>query len=187
MMISSIFSAAMLVAAEPNISTVVEIRPYGQEYSYAQRDIKVEKSNARQDEALFKEEVAWLKTRQSETHDANEDAKQVQTNTKTHTHIHIPQQKAAVLYFGFDRSKLRKTESQKLGNFNTNDTVIVTGYASKEGTRGHNNKLSERRAEAVAQALRAHGVKIKKLEHFGEECKEKPNELCRKAEVKSGD
>ena len=63
-----------------------------------------------------------------------------------------------VVFFAFDSDVLTSDEKSKLDN--VSGTVKVEGYASPEGTEEHNKKLSQRRANVVADYLRTKGVTV---------------------------
>lgn len=75
-----------------------------------------------------------------------------------------PQPKDVKVYFDFDSSDIKGSETAKLIGLaaylerNAAATVSVTGYASPEGTDGYNDELSRKRAEAVRQYLTGRGV-----------------------------
>ena len=93
---------------------------------------------------------------------------------------------AVIIYFDFDSAELRKNEIPKLKVFKKGDRVIISGYASPEGSEEYNLELSKRRAMSVKTYLEKQGVKVLKLKAFGESvCFEKQKDWwrCRKAEV----
>ncbi|WP_306717251.1 OmpA family protein [Burkholderia dolosa] len=49
----------------------------------------------------------------------------------------------------------------------TFQTVAIAGYTDSTGTAEHNQRLSERRAQAVAQYLREHGLRAQKFDVRG--------------------
>jgi outer membrane protein OmpA-like peptidoglycan-associated protein len=55
-----------------------------------------------------------------------------------------------------DAAKIKKTA--QLAKDNYIQQICVTGFADKQGDAKINQRLSERRAEAVAAALRKHGI-----------------------------
>lgn len=55
----------------------------------------------------------------------------------------------------------------KLGEFKTVNAVIVSGHTDRLGSAAYNQKLSERRAEAVKAYLVSKGVDANKIETFG--------------------
>jgi len=94
--------------------------------------------------------------------------------------------KKVTIYFDFDSAVLRKDQIPKLNIFKRGDRVEVRGYASPEGTKEYNLRLSEKRARNVKNYLKKRGVVVKKLKAFGEDfCfEEKKNWWkCRKVEV----
>lgn len=100
-----------------------------------------------------------------------------------------------VVFFEFDSSKLSdegtavvKTHADKLkGNKDAKPTV--TGHCSEEGSEAYNNGLGERRANAVAEALEAHGankpavVSYGKSADFGEGLEKNRRALIHEGEV----
>ena len=93
---------------------------------------------------------------------------------------------AVVIYFDFDSAKLKNDQIPKLKVFKKGDKVIISGYASPEGSEKYNLELSRRRALSVKEYLEKKGVKVLKIKAFGEGlCFEKPEnwQECRKAEV----
>ena len=68
--------------------------------------------------------------------------------------------------FGFDRAILNSAAKKriddevmaKLANCAKVDTILVTGHADRLGTQQYNQKLSEKRANAVAGFIRSRGV-----------------------------
>ncbi|MFT7098215.1 MAG: peptidoglycan-associated lipoprotein [Rickettsiales bacterium] len=83
-------------------------------------------------------------------------------------------EKAAVVYFDTDSSKLdRKAIStlkdrvlDQAKNSNTK-RVVVEAHADERGARGYNQKLSERRANAVKDYLANNGVQNSKIKAIG--------------------
>ncbi len=81
---------------------------------------------------------------------------------------------AGNVLFKFDRDDLTQLEKKKL------DTIVSTlpeqaivslsGYTCTIGTKNHNLKLSERRANTVARYLKAKGVKLADVNAKGECC-----------------
>lgn len=55
----------------------------------------------------------------------------------------------------------------KLGNCAAVDTLIITGHTDRLGAQGYNQKLSEKRADAVKAYLLAKGVKAANVETMG--------------------
>jgi OmpA-OmpF porin, OOP family len=77
------------------------------------------------------------------------------------------------ILFDFDRSTLRpegRAELDKLAQLLVSDTatqVLVWGYADTSGPRPYNQRLSERRAEAVARYLEGKGVSRSRMQQRG--------------------
>lgn len=65
-------------------------------------------------------------------------------------------------YILFEKSKYELNEDAKvtLNAIKTDKSVVVTGYASPEGTEEFNQNLSFQRAKAVADYLQSKGVKV---------------------------
>jgi outer membrane protein OmpA-like peptidoglycan-associated protein len=95
--------------------------------------------------------------------------------------------KKTVLYFDFDSHTVKKEEADKLKIFGKGEKVIVSGFASPEGSRAYNYSLSEKRASAVASILLKLGVSVRSVKAEGEEHCWVPGERffeeCRKTEV----
>ncbi|NBT38986.1 MAG: OmpA family protein [Alphaproteobacteria bacterium] len=75
----------------------------------------------------------------------------------------IPAISQFTIYFGFDRSELTAEAQQVIKNVasvNAGDSVNVYGHADTAGPAAYNDRLSERRAVAVANALRKAGVRV---------------------------
>ncbi len=76
--------------------------------------------------------------------------------------------------FRFDSSSLSQADQGKLDKLSkeipAGSTVDVSGYTCTIGTDDYNKKLSFRRAEAVASALKAKGVNIGIIEGRGKCC-----------------
>ncbi|MFA5298677.1 MAG: OmpA family protein, partial [Lutibacter sp.] len=69
------------------------------------------------------------------------------------------------VFFDFDSSKVKTASSKNAINFiatylkdNSSQNIELLGYADEVGTTAYNNKLSEKRAEAVKSALVKTGV-----------------------------
>jgi OOP family OmpA-OmpF porin len=75
--------------------------------------------------------------------------------------------------FDFDRSTLRpdgRAELDKLAQLLVSDTstqILVWGYADTAGPRPYNQRLSDRRAEAVARYLEGKGVSPSRMQQRG--------------------
>jgi len=67
------------------------------------------------------------------------------------------------IYFDFNSAELTQKAKKILGSVTQDETVSVVGYTCPTGTAAHNRKLAERRAQAVAQYLRAHSVTVKNV------------------------
>lgn len=94
--------------------------------------------------------------------------------------------KETTIYFDFDSDRLRKDQIPKLKIFKKGDRVVISGYASPEGSERYNLNLSKRRALSVKRFLEKRGVKVENIKVFGESlCFEEPKNWwkCRKAEV----
>ena len=95
--------------------------------------------------------------------------------------------KKTTIYFDFDSHEVKKEEADKLKIFGRGEKVIVSGFASPEGSRSYNISLSEKRATSVADILRRHGVMIRSISAEGEDHCWVPGERffkeCRKVEV----
>jgi len=76
--------------------------------------------------------------------------------------------------FRFDSALLSADEKRKLNAIISklpgNAKLRVTGYTCSIGTKGHNMKLSKRRAKAVADFLRANEIDVVRIEAKGECC-----------------
>lgn len=78
--------------------------------------------------------------------------------------------------FDTDKSKLKADARDKLdvlieaAHGTTFKTVTISGYTDSTGTATYNQRLSERRAQAVAQYLREHGLNAQKFDvrNYGE-------------------
>jgi len=73
------------------------------------------------------------------------------------------------VHFDFDKSNIRPEDAAILDEAvevlkqNPNVTIDVNGYCDAIGTVRYNQKLSERRANSVAQYLEDHGIDSKRL------------------------
>lgn len=78
------------------------------------------------------------------------------------------------VHFQFDSSRLSQFEQGNLERISRDipagNSVGITGYTCTIGTDDYNKKLSFRRAEAVATALKAKGVNINTIEGRGKCC-----------------
>lgn len=76
---------------------------------------------------------------------------------------------------------------EKLGDLDKNRSIKVVGYASSEGAKRYNQRLSKKRAERVARYAAKIGVNVSQIKAIGElECKAnnpKSYPSCRKVEV----
>ncbi len=95
--------------------------------------------------------------------------------------------KKTTVYFDLNSYKLGNREEKKLRVFGKGDEVIVSGFASPEGSRKYNHILSRKRAESVADILKKRGIVVKSIRAEGEDhCwvpKSKFYRECRKVEV----
>ncbi|RQR43480.1 OmpA family protein [Burkholderia sp. Bp9131] len=75
--------------------------------------------------------------------------------------------------FDIDKSTLKADARDKLdvlieaAHGTTFKTVTISGYTDSTGSAEHNQQLSERRAQAVAQYLREHGLNAQKFDVRG--------------------
>ncbi|MFT6219596.1 MAG: peptidoglycan-associated lipoprotein [Myxococcota bacterium] len=83
-------------------------------------------------------------------------------------------EKLAVVYFDTDSSKLDREavstlKGKVLDQANNSNTkrVVVEAHADERGSRYYNQKLSERRANAVKDYLAQNGVKESKIKAIG--------------------
>lgn len=71
------------------------------------------------------------------------------------------------IYFDFDKSTIRSNEKENLDRIareiqrSNPSEVTVSGYTDRSGTSEYNQRLSERRTQAVVQALAAYGINVK--------------------------
>lgn len=68
---------------------------------------------------------------------------------------------------GSAKTTLDNAVIAKLGNCAAVDTLIITGHTDRLGSQGYNQKLSEKRADAVKAYLLAKGVKAANVETMG--------------------
>ncbi|HEY2514331.1 MAG TPA: OmpA family protein, partial [Polyangiaceae bacterium] len=69
-----------------------------------------------------------------------------------------------VIYFASDSAELDDTARAQVGELASRCTAVeaaLDGHADPRGTDPYNRTLSQRRAAAVAQELRAHGVALR--------------------------
>ena len=75
--------------------------------------------------------------------------------------------------FDFDRSTLRPAGRQKLDDLadalrgKQHDTIVATGHTDRIGSVRYNQRLSERRAEAVKKYLESKGLDVTKITAIG--------------------
>lgn len=84
---------------------------------------------------------------------------------------------AATVYFDFDRAEIKaeymsviKAQAAYLAT-NASKSVTLEGNADERGTREYNLSLGERRAQSVADVLKANGVAANRIKNvsFGED------------------
>lgn len=68
---------------------------------------------------------------------------------------------------GSAKTTLDNAVIAKLGNCAAVDSLIITGHTDRLGSQGYNQKLSEKRADAVKAYLLAKGVKAANVETMG--------------------
>jgi len=71
------------------------------------------------------------------------------------------------VFFAYDSAELDDRAKETLDKLGENGIYVVRGYASIEGSPEYNKALSLRRAEAVAEYLRARGAKVDTVEGLG--------------------
>lgn len=71
------------------------------------------------------------------------------------------------VFFAFDNAELDDVAKEALNKLGQNGVYVVRGYASSEGSTEYNKALSQRRADAVAEYLRARGARVDKAEGLG--------------------
>ncbi|TDA67321.1 hypothetical protein E0765_03615 [Sulfuricurvum sp. IAE1] len=83
-------------------------------------------------------------------------------------------------YIPYEKAKLKEDLRQYRGM-----NVSVTGYASPEGPKSYNKRLSKKRAEKVAKIAEKLGVNVSSINAVGEiQCGgKKQHPKCRKVEV----
>jgi outer membrane protein OmpA-like peptidoglycan-associated protein len=83
---------------------------------------------------------------------------------------------SSTIYFDFDKSNIRPGEREKIGQaaqdiqkYNPK-AVTVSSHTDSSGAEDYNQRLSERRAQAVAQALGTYGIKAEIIDQdaYGE-------------------
>jgi len=87
-----------------------------------------------------------------------------------------PEPSVYIVFFAFDKADINPVAAQVLdraiADFNKSGSVKfdVQGHADRSGSEQYNEKLSQRRAVAVAKYLTSHGVKASEIssEWFGE-------------------
>lgn len=79
--------------------------------------------------------------------------------------IQVPTE--TVVYFAFDDFTLDNNATNALDRIPKESKVSIVGTASTEGTEDYNLKLSQNRADAVADYLKARGVTVEKSEGIG--------------------
>jgi outer membrane protein OmpA-like peptidoglycan-associated protein len=76
-----------------------------------------------------------------------------------------------VVEFEQNKSNLNNTAKATLDQISSNSTVILDAYASPEGAKAYNQKLSQKRADAVKGYLENKGVKVADAKAHGAESK----------------
>lgn len=76
-------------------------------------------------------------------------------------------EKTYVINFAWDSSGLLGDAKEILNQIPVGASVEVAGYASPEGSKSYNLKLSQRRADAVSEYLESRGVKVSKSVGYG--------------------
>ena len=72
-----------------------------------------------------------------------------------------------VVEFGQNKDKLTDTAKAKLNAISKDVIVCIDGYASPEGNKAYNQKLSQRRCDVVKAYLQGRGVKIADVNAHG--------------------
>jgi peptidoglycan-associated lipoprotein len=99
-----------------------------------------------------------------------------------------PTPELGAVFFGFDRSAIRPADAKLLDKHaewlkaNSTALIAIEGGADQRGSIPYNQRLSERRAQAVSDYLIAHGVPAERIVSIGYgnkvlECKA-PGEPC---------
>lgn len=81
--------------------------------------------------------------------------------------VNVEQNISANVWFKFGSAELTDDAKAVLDKVSTSKEVVIRGYASSEGSSSYNKKLSEKRANAVADYLKSRGVKVKSVEGCG--------------------
>lgn len=71
--------------------------------------------------------------------------------------------------FAQNKATLSNTAKAKLNTIDKSTTVVIDGYASPEGAKAYNLKLSQRRCDAVKAYLEDRGVKVADAKAHGAE------------------
>jgi len=87
------------------------------------------------------------------------------------------------ILFDFDRSDLDTEDLSLLDRITSGLKVQVVGYTCRLGGEGYNQRLSDRRAEVVADVLEKHGVTVVEQEGRGECCPVSETDLARNRRV----
>jgi hypothetical protein len=82
----------------------------------------------------------------------------------------VPLPSVWTVYFDLNVSSLDKNDRDVLDKIPPNTRVRVSGHTCSIGNEAYNDKLSQRRAEAVANYLRGRGVTITTVTAMGECC-----------------
>ncbi len=111
-----------------------------------------------------------------------EPIKEVKEETKEKQELKL------TVHFDFDSYKLKPQAKEillsHLDELKRAQKIEIYGYTCDIGTKQYNLKLSQKRAEAVAEFLKTHGVKVDHVEGKGECCfVSKDRRLNRRAEV----
>lgn len=157
--------AAALNDARAALEKAYEADTYERQINYAyvaRRNVELARIQAEQ--AQTQSEMAQLRD-QAEQLAAS--AGQQQAEQELRAYRSEPQEMMPQIdrpHFGFDESQLRpgiKPDIGQLSEYLTNNQdlrVLVEGYTDSIGTQEYNEKLGQRRAESVAEALQADGV-----------------------------